>query len=112
MALSTPIRVALGVGVATLALAGFAVASGQLAPTKSNAAPTPLTNQITNQLDDPDQDDRDEQQASRTETRVIDQKTGQVLTDDVRRLETRTRYERDADEAHDRDDDHGGRDHD
>lgn len=116
MALSTPVRIALGLGIAGLAIAGFAAASGQLSPTKANAGPTSLTNQITNQVDDKgddqDDDDRDDRQENRTETRVIDAKTGQVVTEDIRRNEYRSRDERDEDESHDRDDDHGGRDHD
>ncbi len=116
MALSTPIRIALGVGVAALAVAGFAVASGQLSPAKSttntNAITNQPTNQITNQIGDKDQDDRDDRYESRTETRVIDAKTGQVLTEEVRRTEDRSRHERGEDESHDRNDDHGGRDDD
>ncbi|MCE2892510.1 MAG: hypothetical protein ACK5XZ_07965 [Hyphomonadaceae bacterium] len=108
MALSTPIRIALGIGVAALAVAGFAVASGQLSPAKT----TTNTNTLTNQITDRDQDDRDDRQESRTETRVIDAKTGQVLTEDVRRTENRSHHERDEDESHESDDDHGGRDHD
>ncbi len=114
MALSTPIRIALGIGVAALAVAGFAVASGQLSPAKTttNTVTNQPTNQVTNQIGDKDQDDREERHESRTETRVIDAKTGQVLTEDVRRTEDRSRHERGEDESHDRNDDHGGRDHD
>lgn len=116
MALSTPIRIALGVGVAALAIAGFAVASGQLSPAKTtpntNAITNQPTNQITNQFGGKDQDDRDDRYESRTETRVVDAKTGQVLTEDVRRSEDRSRHERGEDESHDRSDDHGGRDDD
>ena len=108
MALSTPIRIALGIGVAALAVAGFAVASGQLSPAKT----TTNTNTLTNQITDRDQDDRDDRQESRTETRVIDAKTGQVLTEDVRRSEDRARHERGEDESQESNDDHGGRDHD
>lgn len=112
MALSTPIRIALGIGVAALAVAGFAVASGQLSPAKSTTNTNAITGQPTNQVSDTDQEDREDRTESRTETRVIDAKTGQVLTDDVRRSEERTRHERDEDESHDRNDDHGGRDDD
>jgi hypothetical protein len=116
MALSTPIRIALGVGVAALAVAGFAVASGQLSPAKTttntNAITNQPTNQITNQIGGKDQDDRDDRYESRTQTRVVDAKTGQVLTDEVRRTEDRSRHERGEDELHDRSDDHGGRDDD
>jgi hypothetical protein len=116
MALSTPIRIALGVGVAALAVAGFAVASGQLSPAKTttntNAIANQPTNQITNQIGGTDQDDRDDRYESRTQTRVVDAKTGQVLTEDVRRTENRSRHERGEDESHDRNDDHGGRDDD
>ena len=112
MALSTPIRIALGIGVAALAVAGFAVASGQLSPAKTTTNTNAITSQPTNQISDRDQDDRDDRQESRTETRVIDAKTGQVLTEDVRRSEDRTRHERGEDESHDRNDDHGGRDDD
>lgn len=112
MTLSTPIRIALGIGVAALAVAGFAVASGQLSPAKSTTNTNAITSQPTNQISDRDQDDRDDRQESRTETRVIDAKTGQVLTEDVRRSEDRTRHERGEDESHDRNDDHGGRDDD
>ncbi len=112
MTLSTPIRIALGIGVAALAVAGFAVASGQLSPAKSTTNTNAITSQPTNQISDRDQDDRDDRQESRTETRVIDAKTGQVLTEDMRRSEDRTRHERGEDESHDRNDDHGGRDDD
>ncbi len=116
MALSTPIRIALGVGVAALAVAGFAVASGQLSPAKSttgtNSVTNQPTNQITNQIGGKDQDDRDDRDESRTETRVIDSKTGQVITEEVRSTEDRSRHERGEDESHDRNDDHGGRDDD
>ncbi len=112
MTLSTPIRIALGIGVAALAVAGFAVASGQLSPAKTTTNTNAITSQPTNQISDRDQDDRDDRQESRTETRVIDAKTGQVLTEDVRRSEDRTRHERGEDESHDRNDDHGGRDDD
>ncbi len=116
MALSTPIRIALGVGVAALAVAGFAVASGQLSPAKTttntNAITNQPTNQVTNQIGGKDQDDRDDRYESRTQTRVVDAKTGQVLTEDVRRTEDRSRHERGEDESHDRNDDHGGRDDD
>lgn len=116
MALSTPIRIALGVGVAALAVAGFAVASGQLSPAKTttntNAITNQPTNQVTNQIGDKDQDDRDDRYESRTQTRVVDAKTGQVLTEDVRRTEDRSRHERGEVESHDRNDDHGGRDDD
>ena len=116
MALSTPIRIALGVGVAALAVAGFAVASGQLSPAKTttntNAITNQPTNQVTNQIGDKDQDDRDDRYESRTQTRVVDAKTGQVLTEDVRRTEDRSRHERGEDGSHDRNDDHGGRDDD
>ena len=112
MALSTPIRIALGVGVAALAVAGFAVASGQLSPAKTTTNTNTLTNQPTNQISDRDQDDRDDRQESRTESRVIDAKTGQVLTEDVRRSEDRARHERGEDESQESNDDHGGRDHD
>jgi hypothetical protein len=114
MALSTPIRIALGVGVAALAVAGFAVASGQLSPAKTttNTVTNLPTNQITNQIGGTDQDDSDDRYESRTETRVVDAKTGQVLTEEVRRTEDRSRHERGEDESHDRNDDHGGRDDD
>jgi hypothetical protein len=116
MALSTPIRIALGVGVAALAVAGFAVASGQLSPAKTatntNAITNQPTNQITNQIGGTDQDDSDDRYERRTETRVVDAKTGQVLTEEVRRIEDRSRHERGEDESHDRNDDHGGRDDD
>ncbi|MFM1976971.1 MAG: hypothetical protein RL145_1817 [Pseudomonadota bacterium] len=112
MALSTPIRIALGIGLAALAVAGFAVASGQLAPSKPATPTNALANQATNQISDTDQEDREDRTESRVETRVIDAKTGQVLTEDVRRSEDRSRHEGGEDEAHDRDDDHGGRDHD
>ena len=114
MALSTPIRIALGVGVAALAVAGFAVASGQLSPAKTatNTVTKLPTNQITNQIGGTDQDDSDDRYESRTETRVVDAKTGQVLTEEVRRTEDRSRHERGEDESHDRNDDHGGRDDD
>lgn len=112
MALSTPIRIALGIGVATLALAGFALASGQLSPTKANAGATSLTNQITNQVEDKDDDDGDDRHESRTETRVIDARTGRVLTEDSRHSEYRSGDAHDDDERQDRKDDHGGRDHD
>lgn len=114
MALSTPIRIALGIGVAALAVAGFAVASGQLSPAKTttNTVTNQPTNQVTNQIGDKDQDDREDRHESRTETRVIDAKTGQVLTEDVRRTEDRTHSERGEDESHESNDDHGGRDHD
>ena len=114
MALSTPIRIALGVGVAALAVAGFAVASGQLSPAKTttNTVTSLPTNQITNQIGGTDQDDSDDRYESRTETRVVDAKTGQVLTEEVRRTEDRSRHERGEDESHDRNDDHGGRDDD
>ncbi|WP_292933698.1 hypothetical protein [Novosphingobium sp. PASSN1] len=112
MALSTPIRIALGIGVAALAVAGFAVASGQLSPAKSTTNTNAITSQPTNQISDRDQDDRDDRQESRTESRVIDAKTGQVLTEDVRRSEDRTRHERGEDESQESNDDHGGRDHD
>ncbi|WP_085340850.1 hypothetical protein [Aquidulcibacter paucihalophilus] len=112
MALSTPIRIALGLGVATLALAGFALASGQLSPTKANAGPTSLTNQITNHVDDQEDDDRGDRHESRTETRVIDARTGQVLTEDIRHSKYRSDDAHDDDERQDRTDDHGGRDHD
>jgi hypothetical protein len=108
MALSTPIRIALGVGVAALAVAGFAVASGQLSPAKTttNTVTNLPTNQITNQIGGTDQDDSDDRYERRTETRVVDAKTGQVLTED------RSRHEHGEDESHDRNDDHGGRDDD
>ncbi len=116
MALSAPIRIALGVGVAALAVAGFAVASGQLSPAKpttnTNAITNQPTNQITNQIGGTDQDDRDDRYESRTQTRMVDAETGQVLTEDVRRTENRSRHERDEDESHDRNDDHDGRDDD
>ena len=114
MALSTPIRIALGVGVAALAVAGFAVASGQLSPAKTttNTVTNLPTNQITNQIGGTDQDDSDDRYESRTETRVVDAKTGQVLTEEVRRTEDRSRHERGEGESHDRNDDHGGRDDD
>ena len=114
MALSTPIRIAFGVGVAALAVAGFAVASGQLSPAKTatNTVTNLPTNQITNQIGGTDQDDSDDRYESRTETRVVDAKTGQVLTEEVRRIEDRSRHERGEDESHDRNDDHGGRDDD
>jgi hypothetical protein len=114
MALSTPIRIALGVGVAALAVAGFAVASGQLSPAKTatNTVTNQPTNQITNQIGGTDQDDSDDRYERRTETRVVDAKTGQVLTEEVRRIEDRSRHERGEDESHDRNDDHGGRDDD
>ncbi len=114
MALSTPIRIALGVGVAALAVAGFAVASGQLSPAKTatNTVTNQPTNQITNQIGGTDQDNSDDRYERRTETRVVDAKTGQVLTEEVRRIEDRSRHERGEDESHDRNDDHGGRDDD
>ncbi len=112
MALSTPIRIALGVGVAALAVAGFAVASGQLSPTKTTTNTNAITNQVTNQIAGKDQDDRDDRYESRTQTRVVDAKTGQFLTEEVRRTEDRSRHERGEDESHDRNDDHGGRDDD
>jgi hypothetical protein len=116
MALSTPIRIAFGVGVAALAVAGFAVASGQLSSTKTttntNAITNQPTNQITDQIGGKDQDDRDDRYESRTQTRVVDAKSGQVLTEEVRRTEDRSRHERGEDESHDRNDDHGGRDDD
>ncbi len=114
MALSTPIRIALGVGVAALAVAGFAVASGQLSPAKTatNTVTNLPTNQITNQIGGTDQADSDDRYERRTETRVVDAKTGQVLTEEVRRTEDRSRHERGEDESHDRNDDHGGRDDD
>lgn len=114
MALSTPIRIALGVGVAALAVAGFAVASGQLSPAKTttNTVTNLPTNQITNQIGGTDQDDSEDRYERRTETRVVDAKTGQVLTEEVRRIEDRSRHERGEDESHDRNDDHGGRDDD
>ena len=52
MALSTPIRIALGIGVAALAVAGFAVASGQLSPAKTTTNTNTLTNQPTTQISD------------------------------------------------------------
>jgi len=114
MALSTPIRIALGVGVAALAVAGFAVASGQLSPAKTttNTVTNLPTNQITNQIGGTDQDDSDDRYERRTETRVVDAKTGQVLTEEVRRTEDRSHHEHGEDESHDRNDDHGGRDDD
>lgn len=110
MALSTPIRIALGVGVAAIALAGFAVASGQLSPAKTTTQA--VANQPIQQVSGTDQNDRDDRGESRVETRVIDAETGQVLTEDVRHREERTRPARGEDESHDRNDDHGGRDDD
>lgn len=115
MSMSTPIRIGLGVGIAALAIAGFAIASGQLMPPKTNATSTSPLKQTTNQIsarDDDDHDDHDDRYEHRIETRVIDAKTGKVLTEEIRRAEDRSDRKSDPDKVHDRDDQHGGRDDD
>lgn len=118
MSMSTPIRIGLGVGIAALAIAGFAIASGQLMPAKTNATSTSPLQQTTNQIsardddDRDDHDDHDDRYEHRIETRVIDAKTGKVLTEEIRRAEDRSDGKSDPDKVHDRDDQQGGRDDD